>query len=288
MNLKANMARVFAGIGHAPSIPLVFMPTTLSGAEYSRWAGCTNPVDHMKIQLSHPLMFARLLILDPELCKSTPDRVWRQSGVRAIDHCVENICSTNARPESDVACQRGLKRLVKSLHAYSHDPDDLAARLESHLGTNDAMTGLTLRVYCGASHGIGHNLGPLGVGHGDTSCILLPAVLKYNRHKNGPQQEVIKNILWSDEEIADILSVNGCTKDSSDAGDCLRAIFNSLGMPRSLTQVGVGRDKWDGLARNSLEDLFCKTNPVPLENPEQVKEILEMVSGDGEEDACGQ
>jgi alcohol dehydrogenase class IV len=50
-------------------------------------------------------------------------------------------------------------------------------------------------------------------------------------------------------------------------------------MPRSLKDVGVGRDKLDALAENCLKDPWVKTNPVPLLEKEQVLEILEMVVG---------
>jgi alcohol dehydrogenase class IV len=283
-----TMARAHTGIGNAPKIPQIFVPTTLSGAEYTRFAGCTNPEDHMKIQLTHPGMFPKLIILDPALTLTVPRRFWLSTGVRAIDHCVENICSSNARPESDAACKRGLVRMVRSLLAYEQNPEDPEARLESQLGVNDAMTGLTLRVWCGASHGIGHNLGPLGVGHGETSCILLPAVMKYNYRANSSQQETVKRTLWDDPVISATLSSQGCTRErsdrgeGSDPGDCLRAIFNALGMPRNLKQFDIGRDKWEQLAKNSLRDFFLGTNPVPITREEQVLEILGMVSGEEE------
>ncbi|KAJ8122956.1 hypothetical protein O1611_g9708 [Lasiodiplodia mahajangana] len=135
-------------------------------------------------------------------------------------------------------------------------------------------------VYPGASHGIGHNLGPLGVGHGQTSCILLPSVMKYNARVNGDMQKRIAESIWSEVDIADILKKNGLSQVESDFGDALGAIFDELGMPRSLKDVGVGRDKWDQLAANSLEDKCCKENPVPLTKKEQVLEILEMCSGE--------
>jgi alcohol dehydrogenase class IV len=270
-----------AGLGNPPRLKLVFIPTTLSGAEYSRWAGCTNPRTSRKVQFTHPGMFAALVVLDPAICRGTPDWVWRSTGVRAVDHCVENICSTNAQPASDAACERGLKRLVRALLAYARNPDDLEAKLEAQLGCNDAMSGLTLLVACGASHGIGHNLGPLGVGHGQTSCVLLPSVMKYNARANLAQQAVVKRTLWSDEAgLADVLRRRGLEEESSDAGDALRAFFDELGMPRSLKDVGVGRDKWDTLAENSLHDFFLKANPVPMTKVEQVMEVLEMCSGD--------
>ena len=139
------------GVGNPAKISLVFMPTTLSGAEYSRFAGCTNPKNHIEGPVHKSKQFAKLLIPDGNLCRTTPDWVWRSTGVRAIDHCVENICASKARPESDAACERGLKRMVKSLFSYARNPDDMDARLEFQLGCNSSMTGLTLRIMCGAS-----------------------------------------------------------------------------------------------------------------------------------------
>ncbi|KAH8165434.1 hypothetical protein CIB48_g2813 [Xylaria polymorpha] len=267
-----------AGIGQAPRIPLVFIPTTLSGGEYTKFAGCTNPRNHMKVQFTHPGMWAKLVILDPDLCRTTPDWVWRSTGVRAIDHCVETLCASRPRAELDAVFRRSLKNLVRSLLLYAQDPEDLAARLESQLACKNSTMGIVYMVFPGASHGIGHNLGPLGVGHGQTSCILLPSVMKYNARVNGDTQKKILEIIWSEEDIASVLEKHGLSKTGSDLGDALRAIFNELGMPKSLKDVGVGRDKWVQLAENSLEDVCCKANPVPLTRKEQVLEILEMCS----------
>jgi alcohol dehydrogenase class IV len=66
--------------------------------------------------------------------------------------------------------------------------------------------------------------------------------------------------------------------EEADLGDVLDVIFRDLGMPRTLTDVGVGRDKMAGLAKNSLKDHWIKTNPKPIEKEEQVMEILEMVA----------
>ncbi|KAK1716428.1 hypothetical protein BDP67DRAFT_432019 [Colletotrichum lupini] len=267
-----------ASLGNAPTIPLVFIPTTLSGAEYSKFAGCTNPANHMKVQFTHPGMFAKLVILDPELCRSTPDWVWRSTGVRAIDHCVENICSSRPKPESDEACLEGLGLLTKSLLRHVKEPNDMAAQLDGQLGCNKAMTGLAVHVPCGASHGIGHNLGPLGVGHGQTSCILLPSVMKYNASVNSQRQTIIVDKLWSEPEVAQVLNKHGLAQGEVDAGDMLRAIFDELNMPKSLESVGVSRKQWEILARNSLADAFCHANAIPLLHAQQVKDILEMCS----------
>lgn len=137
----------------------------------------------------------------------------------------------------------------------------------------------------GASHGIGHQLGPLGVGHGETSCILLPAVLKWN-YLNGDAkvraaQKKVLDVLWGEESIVGVLEKRGLKRETADAGDCVDAVIRELGMPRSLKEVGVGREKLEGLAVNSLKDRWVGTNPIPLVEKKQVLEVLELVVGDG-------
>lgn len=161
----------------------------------------------------------------------------------------------------------------------------------------------------GASHGIGHQLSPLGRGvrrgetspaslpavskfskivnggdqldplglwHGETSCVLLPAVCKFNKSVNEEQQRVVMNTLWGMEIVSKGGEMDGIWKEWMDLGDMLDALLIELGMPRSLRQVGVGKEKWDVLANQSLNDLWCKTNPVQLTEESQVKQILAL------------
>ena len=51
-------------------------------------------------------------------------------------------------------------------------------------------------------------------------------------------------------------------------------------MPRTLREVGVaGDDKLRKLAEQSLEDPWCRTNPITLTRAEQALEILRQVEG---------
>jgi alcohol dehydrogenase class IV len=136
----------------------------------------------------------------------------------------------------------------------------------------------------GASHGIGHQLGPLGMGHGETSCVLLPSVLKYNYlHGNqavkGAQKKVVA-VFWEVPTIATMLRERGLNRETADAGDLVGALVSELGMPRTLRDVGVTRDKLDALAENSMKDRCMPTNPIPLTEKAQVLEILATTLGD--------
>jgi alcohol dehydrogenase class IV len=111
---------------------------------------------------------------------------------------------------------------------------------------------------------------------------LLPAVCKFNAAKgaNVARQERVHKFLTGNSVVAGVLQKYGVDAKSSDLGDVLDAVIRELGMPRSLKDVGVGRDKLDTLAAHSLHDRWCKTNPVPLKEKSQVLEILEKVVGE--------
>ncbi|KAK5283820.1 hypothetical protein LTR40_001143 [Exophiala xenobiotica] len=241
-----------------PVIRHVAIPTSLSGGEYQALAGVTRDDGSDRKQLFPlPERNPSLVVLDPELTTTTPERIWLSTGVRAVDHCVETLCSLQSNDRGDAEAAKGLLRLVPALIRTHKDPQDLDAR-----------------------HAIGHQLGPLGVGHGETSCIMLPAVCKWNEKvgANVERQAYTKKVLLRSPVVKDLLQAKyGNSLDKVDLGDILDAIFREIGMPRTLKDVGVGRDKLDGLATNSLTDHWIQTNAKPITEKEQVMEILEMV-----------
>ncbi|KAK0659237.1 Aldehyde-alcohol dehydrogenase 2 [Lasiodiplodia hormozganensis] len=274
-----------------PRIPIISIPTSLSGGEYSDHAGGTNDQTRHKHGFGpSPPLGPRLIILSPQLAMTTPPRFWLSTGIRAVDHCVETICSPYSTPASDAAAAEALHKLVPGLLRSALDADntDLDARFQCQLGVRDAMQAVKGKAPLGASHGIGHQLGPLGVGHGETSCILLPAVCAFNaRHAADAANEAhakdilvkqkrVLDTLWAEPNVATALASRGLGKEKADLSACLGAFISELRMPRSLGALGVGRDKFDELASSSLKDRWCQTNAVPLRQKAQVMEILDM------------
>lgn len=140
-------------------IPIVCVPTSLAGGEYSPFAGATNDADGRKYSFSGPgILCPALVILDPALALSTPPKIWLSTGVKAIDHCVETLCSLQSDEGADADARKGLGKLVPALLRCAADKDgkDDGARLESQLGVVDAMSACSRGVPLGASHGIGH------------------------------------------------------------------------------------------------------------------------------------
>ncbi|KAK0744762.1 putative Fe-containing alcohol dehydrogenase [Apiosordaria backusii] len=279
------------------TIPTINIPTSLSGGEYNSPGGATDLRNGIKSSFQHPSIGAQLVILDPALTVSTPEKVWLSSGMRAVDHCVEGLTSIGLREggrgneKVEGYCVKGLRLLLPNLLVTKNNPGDLETRRSEMLGVIEAFRGLTSGVLpMGASHGIGHQLGPLGVGHGETSCVMLPSVLRWNlknaaggeeREWVEERQRKVLDVFWGDATVAEALEQRGLSRETAGAGDVVGAFVAALGLPTTLKEVGIGRDKLEGLAKNTMTDRCIPTNPVAIDNEGQLLEILELALGDG-------
>lgn len=267
---------------HNSVVPVVSVTTTLSAGEFNPPGGATNDATHHKQIFQNPgKVGISVIVMDSALTQTTPQKVWLSTGLRAVDHCVETICSSNPNPEGTKHSLRGLKLLLPGLLRTKQEPNDLEARLRCQLGAAESMRAANLYgVKVGGSHGIGHQLGPIGVPHAETTCICLPAVQKFNARVNAQQQTLVIDAFWDDKDIAAALTKHSLVRGQADLGDALDAVIRELGFPRTLREYGVGRDKLEAVAESSLKDPCCQFNAVPLERKEQVLEILEMCLGD--------
>lgn len=248
----------------APKVRQISVPTTISGGEFSAIAGVTNEATRVKERLAHPLTMPRAAILDPAITLHTPEWLFLSTGIRAVDHCVEAICSREAHPYGDAQALRGLSMLAAGLPRVKADPTDLDARLDCQIGTWLSMGALSSGVPMGASHGIGYVLGAVfDVPHGHTSCIMLPAVMRWNKSANRDRQALVAAAMGHPGE---------------DAGDVLDALIRVLGMPRSLRDVNVGPEHFERIATQAMGTPWVPRNPRPIEGPAQVREILELAA----------
>lgn len=144
---------------HAPGVRQITVPTTLSGGEFSAIAGVTDERSRTKELFRHPVIVPRAVVLDPQVTRHTPQWLFLSTGIRAVDHCVEAICSGQANRFADAHALHGLTLLARSLPRVKANPADLDARLDCQMGTWLSMGPLSSGVPMGASHGIGYVLG---------------------------------------------------------------------------------------------------------------------------------
>jgi maleylacetate reductase len=245
----------------APKVRTITIPTTLSAGEYTASAGCTDTMRNVKESFGHPMMMAKAVVLDPAATVHTPEWLLLSTGIRAVDHAVEDICSPQCQPMSEGASIHALKLLSHGLRGVKADLKDLDARLECQLGAWMSMIGSQTGVPKGASHGIGHVLGGTAhVPHGYTSCVMLPHVLRFNHAVNPGRQALVSEALGD--------------KDAP-AADLVAGLVADLGLPSRLRDVGVKEDQLDLIAELSMHDRWIHTNARKIDGPPVVREILD-------------
>ena len=243
-----------------PDVPQIAIPTTLSAGDFNASAGCTDTRTMLKQLYGNAAMIPRVVILDPAMTLRTPQWLWLSTGIRALDHAVESACAGNADVRSTSESLGAIRLLTRALPRTFADPSDLEARLQAQLAMWMSMEHHRYGVSKGASHGIGHALGgSCDVPHGYTSCVMLPYVMRYNLPANADQQAL----------VAEAMGHTG-----RPAADILHEFIVGLGMPRTLSAVGVGPDKFDIVAKAALLDHYLHTNPRPIHGAEDIMEIL--------------
>lgn len=244
-----------------PSVDSVIVPTTLSAGEFSAIAGCTDTVRHVKEVFAQPKAFPRTVILDPAVTVHTPEWLWLSTGIRAVDHAVEDLCSVSAKPFSDATSFHALRLLGRGLRAVKADASNLEARLDCQLGSWMSIVGSSAGVEKGASHGIGHVLGgTAGVPHGYTSCVMLPHVMRFNLPVNAERQQLVSEALG---------------RPGVPAADVLADLIAELGLPRTLRDVNVKPELLDRIAEESMHDRWVHTNPRKIDEPAVVRQLLD-------------
>jgi maleylacetate reductase len=267
-DLDSFRAGVSTG-AHAPTLPadplrMIAIPTTLSAAEFTPFGGSTDTVRHAKEAYSHPLFTPRAVILDPAMTLSTPERLWFSTGIKALDHSVEALCAIERVPYADALATEALELLATSLPVTKANPDDLDSRLQCQIAMWLAISGAVATNGLGASHAIGHTLGGLlGVPHGLTSCVALPAVLRWNEGIADERQRL----------VAELMSAPGQT-----ASEAVRRFCSTLGLPTTLAEIGVSPDQFQAIAEQTMHDRGVRTNPRPIRAAADVVEILMLAA----------
>ena len=118
-------ARGFIPEKKAPAPPQVCVPTTLSAGDFSATAGSTDTARGMKQSFAHPRMMATAVVLDPAVTVRTPEWLFFSTGIRAVDHAIEDICSTNGNVFAEGASIQSLRLLTRGLRGAKARPDDL-------------------------------------------------------------------------------------------------------------------------------------------------------------------
>ncbi|MXX87654.1 MAG: iron-containing alcohol dehydrogenase [Boseongicola sp. SB0665_bin_10] len=231
--------------------PIVAVPTTAgTGSEVGRAGVITNSATHEKKIIFHPKMLPSAVICDPELTIGLPKAVTAGTGLDAFAHCVEAFSSPHYHPLCQGIALEGM-RLVKEYLPRAHDDGtDIEARAQ--MMSAAAMGASAFQKGLGAVHALSHPVGAHhGTHHGTTNAVFLPAVLEFNA-------EAIRTRF---DRVAAYLGIDG-------GFDGFRAFVGTLnerlGIPRTLTELGVSDPDIDRFVTDALRDPSTGGNPVEM------------------------
>ncbi len=231
--------------------PIVAVPTTAgTGSEVGRASIITNSQTHEKKIIFHPKMLPAVVICDPELTVGMPAFITAGTGLDAFAHCVEAFCSPHYHPMSQGIALEGMRLVKEYLPRAYADGTDIEAR--AHMMSAAAMGATAFQKGLGAIHALSHPIGAVHhTHHGTTNAVCMPAVLQFNRE---PCEIVLA-------EAAAYLGIDGGFDGFCAFVDDLNA---SMGIPRTLTELGVVDPDLDALTRSALNDPSTGGNPVEM------------------------
>lgn len=244
-----------------PDVRVLCIPTTLSGGEFNYRAGVTNTQYGTKNIIGQPKMIPISVILSPNISRHTPLNLFLSTGIRALDHAIETLCSIDANPYTDAISLQAIKLLHKGLQDLHTNEGNDSTRLDCHVGAWLSMTGVIGQLRLGASHAIGHVLGAhAGVSHGITSCVMLSAVMRYNEKHLGSDFSKIS------EAMGNI---------AQSPSDNIARLVQDLHLPFRLRDCGVRAEMLQAIAQASMAEPWIYSNFRPIQSWHDVLGLLE-------------
>jgi maleylacetate reductase len=223
------------------SLPVVSVPTTYSGAEWTPTFGIRDRDRRMQGGGGG----ARLagIVYDVELTLDLPRQLSVGTALNALAHCAEALYVAGRSAEADGYALAGAGKINRALPSVAADGADRAARSELLDGADAAGHALAL-----AGLGLGHAMaqalgGRYGLPHGALNAICLPAALRFNEPVAG-------------EQIARFAAA----LETDDAEGRVRELARLGGYER-LRDLGVPEEELGSVAEAAAARAGAKANP---------------------------
>lgn len=244
---------ISAGTG----LPLVSVPTTYSGAEWTTYFGVRDSQRRMRGGGGG----ARLagIVYEPELTLDLPAETTVGTALNALAHCAEALYVEGHNPAADEQALAGAQLIAEWLPRVLAQPRDVAARTELLRGAchgGAALGGAMLALAHAIAQAIG---GRYGLPHGTLNGICLPPVLRFNT-------------AFAPEAIRRFGDAIGAADDPAGRVEQLAGLAG----PTTLRELGVPENDIPELAVAAAQRGGNLANPKPA-NPQEIEQLLHEI-----------
>lgn len=255
----------FAGIDQVvhPIPPLLMIPTTAgTGADVSQFCIVTDTAHAVKVTIMGRAVVPDISVTDPRLLATMPDDLTAATGLDALTHAIESFVSLGHNALSDGHALSAAALIARWLPTAVHHGRDTTAQMRMAQASLEAGLAFSNAIL-GATHAMSHQVGGLlDAPHGVVNGVLLPHVIRFNAAAVPGRFRPLATAMGlpvanaPDDEVAELLA------------DGVRALADTVGVPRGLAELGVRPGDIDRLAVNTLQDACLSTNPRPASAPE--------------------
>ena len=256
----------YGGSIPGPIVPMIAIPTTAgTGSEVTASAVITDTQRNYKLSVFSYEILPKYAVLDPELIMTAPASIAASCGVDALIHAMEAYVSRNATPFSDAMAEKAMELIGGHLRRFVANRQDEEAACAMMLGSNFAGISFAW-ARLGNVHAMSHPVSAyFNVPHGVANSILLPNVVEYNALADHGRYEVIYNYIREGSGPIENFTPDMLVEE-------LRHLNEQLGIPATLSEVGVTADKIPAMAEDAM-----KSGNIPA-NPRQstVRDIIKL------------
>ena len=237
----------------AGGLPLVSVPTTYSGSEWTPYFGVRTP-DRRAVGGGGPANLAGI-VYDPQLTLSLSREDTVGTAMNALAHAAEAMYVQGRNDGADRDAREAATRIAASLPAVVADGQALGPRKTLLAGASLAGSALA-----SAGLALGHAMaqalgGRYGLAHGAMNAITLPLALRFNSPVAAKEIESFGDAMGTDDPIGKVESLA------------------RLGGFGRLRDFGIPEDELDEVAKLAAERPGAKANPRPA-SAEEIATLL--------------
>ena len=244
-------------ISAATGLPLVSIPTTYSGAEWTTYFGVRDTGRRMRGGGggAHPTA----IVYEPRLTLDLPPDTTVGTAMNALAHCAEALYVQGHNPVADEHALTGAALISEWLPRVVDAPTDLHGRTELLRGAchgGAALAGSMLALAHAMAQAVG---GAYGLPHGSLNGIVLAPALRFNT-------------AVAPDAVRRFGEAIGAPDDPAARVEELTALAG----PTRLSELGVPERDLPALAASAAGRGGNLANPKPA-SPEEIEELLRSV-----------
>lgn len=238
-----------------PIEPIIAIPTTAgTGSEVTAFSVITDTSRNYKLTVFSYELLPKYALLDPEMVMSAPPSLAAACGIDALIHAWEAYTSVFASPFSDAMAEKAMELIggnIRRFVANRKDEEAACAMMSGSMFAGIAFAWARL----GNVHAMSHPVSAFfNVPHGVANSILLPVIVEYNALADHGRYEKIYNYIREKKDPAQDFNPQMLV-------DEIKKLIADLGIPGSLSEVGVTEDKISQMAEDAMKSGNILANP---------------------------